>query len=145
MDYEATGTTEQGQRERGSHTQPGWDRGRGRYACGDARCIEVPRRTASVRDLGKTKTVPRNRITYAVGERGTMTTISGTEFSRDMNKIFGGSDDTRTLTFPETVRIIQQSAFYGAKSLGSAVLNEGLETLGTDEYRPDGEPYPGVF
>lgn len=145
MDYETTKTAEKYQGERGSRTQPGWDRGRGRYACGDARCIEVPRRTAGVRDLGKTKTVPRNRITYAVGEGGTRAAVSGTEFSRDMNKIFGGSDDTRTLTFPETVRIIQQSAFYGAKSLGSAVLNEGLEMLGTDEYKPDGEPYPGVF
>ena len=26
-----------------------------------------------------------------------------------------------------------------------AVLNEGLETLGTDEYMPDGRRYPGVF
>lgn len=145
MDYEATGTTEQGQGERGSRTQPGWDCGRERYCCLDETFIETMHRTASVRDLGKTKTVPRNRITYAVGEGGTMTTVSGTKFSRDMNKIFGGSDDTRTLTFPETVRIIQQSAFYGAKSLGSAVLNEGLEMLGTDEYKPDGEPYPGVF
>lgn len=31
------------------------------------------------------------------------------------------------------------------KSLRSAVLNEGLETLGTDECMPDGKRYPGVF
>ena len=82
MDYETARTAEQGQGELGSRTQPGWDYGRDHYACSDEKCIEVPRRTASVRDLGKTKTVPRNRITYAVGERGARATVSGTEFSR---------------------------------------------------------------
>ena len=60
----------------------GWGRGRGRYACRDKRCVEVPRRTAGVRCLDKTKTVPRNRIAYAVGEGGARATVSGIEFSR---------------------------------------------------------------
>ena len=43
------------------------------------------------------------------------------------------------------VRTIRQGSFYGVKSLVSVLLNEGLETLGTDEYKLDGEKYFGVF
>lgn len=39
------------------------------------------------------------------------------------------------------MRIIKQGAFYGCKSLRTAVLNEGLEVLGTDER----ELQKGVF
>ena len=60
----------------------GWGCKRGSYACSDKRCIEVPRRTAGVRDLDKTKTVPRNWIVYAVGQGGAKATISGIEFDR---------------------------------------------------------------
>ena len=46
---------------------------------------------------------------------------------------------------PPSVRIISQSAFCECQNLRKAVLNEGLETLGTDEY-PDGEGrWRGVF
>ena len=62
-----------------------------------------------------------------------------------MKTIFGGPDDIRTMIFPKMVRIIRQGSFRGVKSLVSAVLNEGLETLGTDEHKLDGEKYFGVF
>ena len=130
MDYEATGTTEQGQGERGSRTQLGWNCGRGRYACGDERCIEVPRRTASVRDLDETKTVPRNMIRYTTSKGEVKATISGIEYGRNRETVFGGPDDIRTVIFPDMVRIIRQGSFYGVKSLVSIVLNEGLERIG---------------
>ena len=59
--------------------------------------------------------------------------VSGVEFSRDMTKIFGASDG------------IRQESFCDFKFLQSVILNEGLEVLGTDEYRPDGKEYSGVF
>ena len=62
-----------------------------------------------------------------------------------MRMLFGGSDGIRTIIFPSMLRIVYQSAFYSVKSLLSAVLNEGLEVLGTNELIPDGKRYPGVF
>ena len=44
------------------------------------------------------------------------------------------------------MRIIRQSAFYKCPNLRKAVLNEGLEALGTDEYPEDkSRRWPGVF
>ena len=62
-----------------------------------------------------------------------------------MKTLFKGPDGIRTIIFPSMLRIIKQSAFYEIKSLKKAVLNEGLEVLGTDELRPDNDWYPGVF
>lgn len=62
-----------------------------------------------------------------------------------MRVLFGGSEGIRTIIFPSALRTIIQSAFYGIESLWKVVLNEGLEVLGTDELKPDGEPYSGVF
>ena len=43
------------------------------------------------------------------------------------------------------MRTICQSAFCKCPNLRTVVLNEGLETLGTDEYAADGRPWCGVF
>ena len=126
-------------------TEQGWDDEREDYTCRDWKLIMVPHVTAKVRNLDKTKNIPRNMICYVVGEKKTKTTVSGIEFSRDMKKVFGGSDGIRTVVFPATVRTVRQSSFCNVKSLQSAVMNEGLEVLGTNEYQPDGKTYSGVF
>lgn len=62
-----------------------------------------------------------------------------------MTEISGGSDGVRTIIFPTMVRTVRNELFYNVKTLRSVILNEGLDTLGTDEYRPDGDLYKGVF
>lgn len=54
----------------------------------------------------------------------------------------------QNITMPSSVRTIHQSAFGFCKNLEYAILNEGLETLGTDEYPPKDagfQLYCGVF
>lgn len=53
--------------------------------------------------------------------------VSEVWFSRDMTKIYGGSNGIRTITFPRTARDTSQAAF---QKVRSAVLNEGLTVLG---------------
>ena len=48
-----------------------------------------------------------------------------------------------SVTLPSSVRVIRQGAFRKCRRLGIAVLNEGLEVLGTDENQ-NGDQY-GVF
>ena len=84
-------------------------------------------------------------IRYTTSKGEAKATISGVEFNGDMKKVFGGPDGIRTMTFPKVVRKIQQGSFHNIESLRSVVLNEGLEALGTDEYKPDGMRYFGVF
>lgn len=67
------------------------------------------------------------------------------EFNRSMRTILGSSDCVRIIIFPKTTRTVRQESFYGAESLRAAVLNEGLETLGTDEYKENGDEFFGVF
>ena len=62
-----------------------------------------------------------------------------------MSTVFGGPDDVRTIILPKMVRTVRQGSFCKAKQLRVAILNEGLEVLGTDEYRLDGKRYSGVF
>ena len=118
-----------------------WNGLRGRYACRDGKAVTVLRRTASVRDLGERKTVPGSGVAYARdGRSGALLPrieVSGVEYDRSMETVFGGSDGARTMTFSNTVRTIRQSSFHEAKSLRSVVLNEGLEVLGTDEQELD--------
>ena len=70
------------QRGPGGRTKLGWNSEHDRYACGDKRCIEVPHRTTSVRDLDETKTIFWNQIAYAAGEKDARATVSGVEFIR---------------------------------------------------------------
>ena len=46
---------------------------------------------------------------------------------------------------PQSVRTIRQGAFCKCESLRTVVLNEGLETLGTDEHPENGNYWYGVF
>ena len=46
-----------------------------------------------------------------------------------MSVIGDGAEDAKTVTFPKTIREVQDDAFQG-KAVISAVLNEGLEKLG---------------
>lgn len=77
------------------------------YNCQDGKRVEVPRRTASVRDLNEIKTVPRNMITYTVSEEHVRATVSGVELSRNMRCIFGGSDSIRTMIFSTIIRSVR--------------------------------------
>lgn len=62
-----------------------------------------------------------------------------------MSEILGASSETRTLRFPMTVRTVRQGTFHKNGALRSAVLNEGLEALGTDEYKWNGDMCDGSF
>lgn len=62
-----------------------------------------------------------------------------------MRTLFGGSEGVRTIIFPSMLRTVSQGAFSQVGSLRKAVLNEGLEILGTNELKPDGDLYLGVF
>lgn len=46
---------------------------------------------------------------------------------------------------PVSLRTLAQEAFYGCVRLARVELNEGLETLGSQEYNADHRPYAGVF
>ena len=46
---------------------------------------------------------------------------------------------------PKSLRTISHGAFFDCKNLSTAVLNEGLEVLGTDEYPDKDDRYHGVF
>ena len=126
-------------------TERGWDDECEGYACRDGKFIWVPHKSANIRDLNEVKRALRNQIRYTAGRKEVRTTVSGIEYDQYTTKIFGGPDDIRTIIFPKMLRTVRQGAFHGAKGLRSAVLNEGLETLGTDEYTKDGGQYYGAF
>ena len=76
----------------------------------------------------------RYRIAYCPrGENRRLKTqlfVSGMELGRSMSSIEEGAGNVRTLTFPSSVREVRSGIFTSNKSLGSVVLNEGLERLG---------------
>ena len=84
----------------------------------------------------------RNEIQYARDEESGQLVpkvcVSGTLFDRGMAEVSDGSEDARTMALPKTVRTVQQSAFFDVDSLRSVLLNEGLETLGSDEQGDSG-------
>ena len=123
----------------------GWNCKREKYVCRDGREIGVPQRTANVRDLDETKTVPRNTIRYMAGKSELRIMVSNADYDRDMETLSGGSDGIRTAIFPTTVRTVRRRSFHNIASLRSAILNGGLEVLGTSEQKPNGERYSGVF
>ena len=137
--------TQRGPGENSLCTQLGWDSKCARYGCRDGKRIEIGHRSANVRALDKTKTVPRNTITYVVSKKEPRTCVSGVEFGRDIKEVLGGPDDIRTIIFPEMVRTVRQGSFRGVKSLKSVVLNEGFETLGTEEHSLEQFTYCGAF
>ena len=114
--------------------QLGWDRWHRRYWCKDGVALEVPKTTAIWYGKSKNAAIPREKLF-----------ISKVEFSRDMREIIESEDTIRTIIFPKTVRTVKQKAFFKNHKLVSTVANEGLETLGTDEYKDDGGMGSGVF
>ena len=84
-----------------------WNARRADYVCRDGVRISVSRRSANIRDLGKIKTVSRNMIQYKAGQKEPEITVSGVEYSMDMTKILGGSNDVRTIILPSVVRTIR--------------------------------------
>ena len=123
----------------------GWYDGRAGYMCWDRTHVHVLRRTANARDLDETRTLSRNIIMYTVSKREAKTIVSGVVFGRDLKTIFGGPDDIRTMIFPEMIRTVRQSSFHCVEPLRSVVLNEGLETLGTERRSYDKPIFYGVF
>lgn len=116
------------------------------YECTDGLLLSVPHRmcqfyTRSWPDIRVRKRkklikidTPRNGITYRRAVQETTRTprllVSETELSRDMSAVVCGYAKVRTILFPNTVRVIWDGAFCKNNALKSAVLNEGLETLG---------------
>lgn len=118
-------------------TLQGWNARRSRYACADHTHIQLSPRTAKLRDLNARVERPTNSIIYTKDRKSRRLkptiTPSGAALSRDMKSLFGGSDGIRTVTFPNTVRSVRQGAFFDIPTLRSAILNNGLEALGTSE------------
>lgn len=109
-----------------------WNRERSAYVCADGAKVQV--RSGSTRLLphgSEDKTTRVNEIFYRIGAGKTeaLLLVSWTLLDRDMSQIVLGLPKIRTITFPSTVRIVQDGAFCRTL-LMSAVLNEGLEKLG---------------
>ena len=69
--------------------------------------IVVPQEAALVIEFGERKDTPRNVIKYTAGSKEIRITVSGVEYSPGMAEVFAGSKDTRTMTFPNTVREVR--------------------------------------
>ena len=128
----------------------GWNATRDRYACADDAKVEVCRDVFEYfaeehKSLGGL-TTPRNGIAYRKDgcTLRTQLFVSETEFSRDVLLIAQGANRVRTITFPNTIRDVAKNAFYESSFLRSAVMNEGLETLG-ERSGTQTEPYSGAF
>ena len=57
------------------------------------------------------------------------TFVSETEFSRELSYITGVTKSIKAMTFPSTVRKVQNDTFRNT-AIRAAVLNEGLKELG---------------
>lgn len=116
-----------------------------RYLCRDGVTIDVCRKVAR-KGL---QTAYNNAIAYARDKNADALRerlfISGAQFSRDMKEVLGSLDVIRTIILPPMVRTVKQGAFYRSTVLRSAVLNEGLEVLGTDWHNANGSMNSGVF
>ena len=61
---------------------------------------------------GYAKTKYANVIVYKINESGCVSPfVSWTEFSRDASVIVDGAEDATTVTFPKTVREVEDDAF----------------------------------
>lgn len=113
-----------------------WIRQRSAYLCQDSVAVKILDRTEDEGDGKYQNRPPRSEIQYAK-DRWTQTQrptpiAAGVRFNRDLKEILKGHSQVRTITFPKTVRAVKFEAFSGQKTLLSAVLNEGLETLGSN-------------
>lgn len=74
--------------------------------------------------------------------------LKSVEFSEGLEEICLGAfldSGLENVSFPRSLRVLRQAAFAKCERLRTVVLNEGLETLGTDEYSENGEIRHGVF
>ena len=121
-------------------TIKGWNGKRTEYTCTDSVEVllsnRIPKRSARDQDdsIGADAQIEHaNGIVCQSGAKARQQFphifVSETRLSRDMSRIVLGAKDVRTITFPNTVREVSDGAFADANLL-SAVLNEGLETLG---------------
>ena len=62
-----------------------------------------------------------------------------------INRFAFSETDLAGAVFPASLRTISQGAFSDCKSLKTVIFNEGLETLGTNEYADSDKLYQGVF
>lgn len=122
-----------------------WNDGRTTYLCANGIDVvtlhAIPKREYGVSGI-YSKTTYASGIRYKAHEEENRTHlfVSGAEFSRSMSQIVWGARNAKTVAFPNTVKEVQEYTFFYT-TIRSAVLNEGLETLG--EYR--NEYYHGVF
>ena len=120
-----------------------WNGARTSYKCADRVNVSVSNKNVRRDDVtARNKIKHINVIAYETCARNgkARVFISETEFSRDMVQIARGAKNSKTATFPSTIRKVSNDAFEYTAIL-SAVLNEGLETLG--KYKSGG--YEGVF
>ena len=77
--------------------------------CKDSMHVEVPCRTANIRDLDEVITLPSNGVTYEINAQEMLQpriAVSGVEFDRNMRVLFGGSEGVRTIIFPSILRTV---------------------------------------
>lgn len=122
-----------------------WNKAHVRYRCADEEIIDIPprlywQRTEDERDPDnqRDRAMPANMLVYKVGDDIISLFVSETEFIREMQDIIRGAEKTRTVRFPNTMKVTETAAFDGVESLRSVVLNEGLEVLGghTEGWQP---------
>ena len=93
--------------ENGDQQRRAWDEARGRYLCADGVT------------LGPAKKAKGSVIAYEKdkesGRLAVRLSVSGTRLNRDAREILGCTEDTKTVTFPRTVRIVKQKTFYKQK------------------------------
>ena len=69
--------------------------------------------------LGPARNADENAIAYKKdkesGRLAVRLSVSGTKLDRDAREVLGCTEDTKTVTFPRTVRIVKQKTFYKQK------------------------------
>ena len=83
--------------ERQAHLQ--WITSRTAYMCADGVSVALPGRKGRTADAA-----PRNAVLRGPGGAGAKTVVSGTQLGRAVTAVVAGTDGTRTLAFPNTVR-----------------------------------------
>ena len=93
--------------ENGDLQRRAWDEARGSYLCADGVTLGPVKRTnGSVIAYEKDK---------ESGKLAVRLSVSGARFDRDAREILGCAEDTKTVTFAKTIRIVRQKTFYKQK------------------------------
>lgn len=135
-----------------------------RLCDGTVECVKIP---ASVKEICAKAFYNCKRLKHVMFKDGTVSqsksllTVIGEEAFRGCSNLEfidfpAGLEEIRINAFcesglesvrtPSAVRVICPRAFFWCENLKTAVLNEGLEALGTEEYRDDDDgAFYGVF